>query len=161
MADTTSSYSVHPAPNANGHTNGVTLDDLAKRNYIRWDDKGVEHKPDDEDEDINEVVKQINTIQKVHWNMHRHCFSGTHARTHGIVKGTFVVHDDLPKHLKQGELFAQGGEYPTVCRYSTEPGDPGQDVSTLPCRLSVRTYKRSGSHPKPSWVCHEALQRAR
>lgn len=54
--------------------------------------------------------------------------TGTHARTQGIVKGTFVVSDDLPAHLKQGELFAKGGEYPVVARYSTEPGDPGLDV---------------------------------
>lgn len=129
MADTTSSLSVHPAPNTNGHTNGVSLSDLEKRNYIRWDSKGVEVVPDDEEEDIKAVAEQINCIQKAQWNIHRHCYSGTHARTHGIVKGTFVVHDDIPKHLKQGELFAQGGEYPVAARYSTEPGDPGLDVS--------------------------------
>ena len=53
---------------------------------------------------------------------------GTHARTHGVIKGKFIVPDNLPKHLKQTELFAQGGEFPCVCRYSTEPGDPGLDV---------------------------------
>ena len=36
--------------------------------------------------------------------------------------------DDLPKHLKQS-LFEHGGEYPVVARYSSEPGDPGLDVS--------------------------------
>ncbi len=25
-------------------------------------------------------------------------------------------------------MFAHGGEYPVVCRYSSEPGDPGLDV---------------------------------
>lgn len=53
---------------------------------------------------------------------------GTHARTQGIVKGKLVVPDDLPKHLKQ-TLFEHGGEYPIVARYSSEPGDPGLDVS--------------------------------
>jgi len=54
--------------------------------------------------------------------------SGTHARTQGLVKGKLIVEHDLPKHLKQS-LFADGGEYPVVCRYSSEPGDPGLDVS--------------------------------
>lgn len=53
--------------------------------------------------------------------------SGTHARTQGLVKGKLIVEHDLPKHLKQS-LFADGGEYPVFCRYSSEPGDPGLDV---------------------------------
>lgn len=134
MADTTSNLSVHPAPNKNGtqpDADGVTSEDLANRNYIRWDDSSVEKIPEGEEDDIRAVAEQINTIQKAQWNMHRHCYSGTHARTHGIVKGTFVVKDDLPKHLKQGPLFEKAGEYPVVCRYSTEPGDPGLDVRLL------------------------------
>ncbi|CAD6593397.1 MAG: hypothetical protein ASARMPREDX12_007128 [Alectoria sarmentosa] len=50
----------------------------------------------------------------------------THARTQGIVKGTLIVKDDLPKHLKQS-MFDHGGEHAVVCRYSSEPGDPGLD----------------------------------
>lgn len=131
LTDRTADFAVHPSPGArtNGNSKAVGEEDLSNRNYIRWDNEGVEKIPDGEEEDINAVAEQINAIQKAQWNMHRHCYSGTHARTHGIVKGTFVVHDDLPAHLKQGELFAQGGEYPVVCRYSTEPGDPGLDVS--------------------------------
>ncbi|KAF2233786.1 heme-dependent catalase [Viridothelium virens] len=104
-----------------------SLEDLEKRNYIRWDAKGVEEKPPNEDEDIQAVADQINTIQKAQYNMHRHCYSGTHARTHGIVKGKFIVPDDLSPHLKQTELFSHGGEYSIAARYSTEPGDPGLD----------------------------------
>lgn len=53
---------------------------------------------------------------------------GTHARTQGIVKGELVVEDDLPKYLKQS-MFVKAGKYPVLCRYSSEPGDPGLDVS--------------------------------
>ena len=53
--------------------------------------------------------------------------AGTHARTQGIVKGTLIVKDDLPKHLKQS-MFDHGGEHAVVCRYSSEPGDPGLDA---------------------------------
>ncbi|KAH7125747.1 hypothetical protein B0J11DRAFT_529157 [Dendryphion nanum] len=35
--------------------------------------------------------------------------------------------DDLPRHLKQTELFEKGGEFPVAARYSTEPGDSGLD----------------------------------
>ena len=53
--------------------------------------------------------------------------AGTHARTQGIVKGVLIVPDDLPKHLKQS-MFEHEGEHAVVCRYSSEPGDPGLDV---------------------------------
>ena len=52
---------------------------------------------------------------------------GTHARTQGLVKGKLVVLDNLPQHLRQS-MFTRAGEYPVVCRYSSEPGDPGLDV---------------------------------
>jgi len=48
------------------------------------------------------------------------------------VKGLLVVKDDLPKHLKQS-MFEKAGEYPVVCRYSSEPGDPGLDVRQRSC----------------------------
>ncbi|KAF2732428.1 heme-dependent catalase [Polyplosphaeria fusca] len=95
--------------------------------YVRWDAPGVEKLPPNEEEDINAVADQINLIQKAHWNKTRHAYSGTHARTHGIVKGKFIVEPDLPQHLKQTELFQNGGEFPVAARYSTEPGDPGLD----------------------------------
>ncbi|KAF2662167.1 heme-dependent catalase [Lophiostoma macrostomum CBS 122681] len=103
------------------------MTDLASRKYIRWDTPGVEKIPPGEEDDINAVADQINLIQKTHYNKTRHSYGGTHARTHGIVKGKFIVVDDLPDHLKQTELFEKGGEFPAVCRYSTEPGDPGLD----------------------------------
>ncbi|KAF2085960.1 heme-dependent catalase [Saccharata proteae CBS 121410] len=109
------------------HNKSADPQDLANRKYIRWDDKDVEVIPEGEQEDIQAVADMINEIQRAHWNNTRHCFSGTHARTQGVVKGKFIVDDDLPKHLKQTELFSKGGEYPVVCRYSSEPGDPGLD----------------------------------
>ena len=116
---------------------------MANRKYIHWQDEGVEKIPPNEAEDIQAVADQINAMQKAQYNSHRHCYtgktsisnekvwltivSGTHARTQGIVKGTLIVKDDLPKHLKQS-MFEHGGEHAVVCRYSSEPGDPGLDV---------------------------------
>ena len=52
------------------------LESLGKRNYVRWDTPGVEEKTPNEDEDIQTVADQINTIQKAQFNLHRHAFSG-------------------------------------------------------------------------------------
>lgn len=100
---------------------------MENRAYIKYS-PDLEKIPDGEAEDIQAVAKQLNDIQRAQYNVHRHCFSGTHARTQGIVKGKFIVPDDLPQHLKQGELFSKGGQYAVAARYSTEPGDPSLDV---------------------------------
>lgn len=106
----------------------VNKQHLEDRKYIRWDAVGVEKVPPNEEDDIKAVADMFNDIQRVFFNKTRHCFSGTHARTQGIVKGKLIVPDDLPQHLKQTELFSTGGEFPVACRYSSEPSDPGLDV---------------------------------
>ena len=101
---------------------------LEGRTYIKWNDNGVEKIPPNEEEDINAVAEMINAIQKATWNHTRHGYTGTHARTQGIVKGKIATEKILPPHLKQS-LFAEEREWPVICRYSSEPGDPGLDVS--------------------------------
>ncbi|KAI8960764.1 catalase-like domain-containing protein [Daldinia sp. FL1419] len=101
--------------------------DLTNRKYVPWEAKGVEIIPAGEEEDMRAVIAQIGEMQRRQYNKTRHCYGGTHARTQGIVKGRFVVPGDLPRHLKQSELFREAGEYPVACRYSSEPGDPGLD----------------------------------
>lgn len=103
---------------------------MENRSYIKYS-SDLEKIPAGEEDDIQAVAKQLTDIQRAQYNVHRHCFSGTHARTQGIVKGKFIVPNDLPQHLKQGEIFAKGREYPLAARYSTEPGDPSLDVSQI------------------------------
>lgn len=82
----------------------------------------VETVPADEQATIDKVVKQINLIQaaqamKVKESDEKpYTFTGTHARTHGIVKGTMTIATDLPAHLAQS-MFAVGGKtYPLAMR---------------------------------------------
>jgi hypothetical protein len=102
---------------------------LEGRKYIHWSDNGVEEIPPNEEADIKAVAEMINAIQKATWNRTRHGFSGTHARTQGIVKGKLATEKNLPVHLKQS-MFAEERDWPVLCRYSSEPGDPGLDVSS-------------------------------
>lgn len=73
----------------------------------------------------------------MNFNEHHHCLRGTHLKTQGVclvastrpgiinadyttqcVMGKFTVHDNLPEHLAQG-MFAKGGSYDMIMRYST------------------------------------------
>lgn len=49
---------------------------MAKREYIHWQDEGVEKIPPNEAEDIQAVADQINAMQKAQYNSHRHCYTG-------------------------------------------------------------------------------------
>jgi hypothetical protein len=60
-----------------------------------------------------------------------------HTRTQGIVKGTLVVEKSLLTHLKQS-MFAEEREWPILCRYSSELGDRGLDVSIYAIQLNLR-----------------------
>ncbi|KAF4944444.1 hypothetical protein FSARC_14677 [Fusarium sarcochroum] len=121
------------------------MTDLSNRNYIRWDAKGVEDIPPNEAEDIQNVIAKINETQRRFYEQNGHCFGGTHARTQGIVKGTLYVSDDLPSHLKQTELFAEAGEYPVICRYSSEPSDPKlDDRIPQPRGLAMKLFNVKG-----------------
>jgi hypothetical protein len=135
------------------------MTDLSDRKYIRWDAPGVEKIPPNEQEDIQEVVKMINHMQRAQFNKGRHCFGGTHARTQGLVKGKFIIEDKLPKHLKQTELFSKAGEYDVACRYSSEPGDPGLDVRDWKVSQKILLIVIPGSNPPTSWLCYEDFWR--
>lgn len=60
-----------------------------------------------------------NEIQYATWADHRHSYSGTHQKTHGVVKGELEILDNLPSHLAQA-MFARPGKYPAAIRHSTE-----------------------------------------
>ena len=130
---------------------------LEGRNYIKWDDPSVQSTPEDEDEDIKAVADMINEIQKAQYNSHRHCYTGTHARSQGIVKGTLKTEPNLPPHLKQS-MFAEEREWPVICRYSSEPGDPGLDVRVNAIVQEAVLTSYVGSHSPASRLCHESLR---
>ncbi|KAL7940807.1 heme-dependent catalase [Trichoderma barbatum] len=100
---------------------------MATREYIRWDSQGVEKIPEGEADDIQAVVKMFDRLHQAMFQMNSHAVSGTHGRSHVVVKGTFMVPGNLPSQLKQTELFAEAGEYPAVYRYSSALPDPNVD----------------------------------
>lgn len=120
------------------------MTDLAQRNYVKYS-PSLERKPANEDADIARVAEQINTMQRATFNSTRHGWSGTHARTQAILRGKLIVPDDLPAHLKQGELFSKGGEYEVVARISSELGIPGyDDRKSVPRGFALKVFGVEG-----------------
>lgn len=115
---------------------------MENRNYTKYS-PDLEKIPNGEAGDILAVAKQINDVQRTQFSIHRRGFTGTHIRTQGIIRGKFIVPDNFPAHLKQGELFAQGGEYEVATRYSTEPSDVSIDLSTSTSPIASRSLWQS------------------
>jgi catalase len=66
-----------------------------------------------------------------------HALRSVHAKSHGILKGTFEVLPGLPSALAQG-LLAKPATYPTVMRFSTIPGDLLDDSISTPRGLAIK-----------------------
>src|ERR1700709_2160935 len=66
-----------------------------------------------------------------------HALRSVHAKSHGILQGTFEVLPGLPSALAQG-LFAKPATYPTVMRFSTIPGDLLDDSISTPRGLAFK-----------------------
>jgi hypothetical protein len=52
--------------------------------YIAWNAPGVEVEQAGEREKIWEVSEQFKRFQMMNFNMHAHCFRGTHLKTQGV-----------------------------------------------------------------------------
>lgn len=53
------------------------MSDLPDRRYVRWDAEGVEKIPPNEEEYMDAVIKQINSIQQMNFDRDRHAYGGT------------------------------------------------------------------------------------
>ncbi|KAA2244087.1 catalase family protein [Salinarimonas soli] len=97
--------------------------------YLPYADD-VETIPAGESELIDEIIASLSSVSRVLDDRYRHAVRPSHGKSHGLLKGTLRVLDDLPEPLAQG-LFAAARTYPVAARISTEPGElMGDSVHT-------------------------------
>ncbi|PWN31903.1 heme-dependent catalase [Meira miltonrushii] len=124
-------------------------------NYIRWDQPGVEHGAGPEEEAaIDECCKLINESQRRVFNEHQHAFTGTHVKTHGVVKGNFEVLPNLPEHLAQS-FFAKPGSHPVALRFSTETTDLVPDHLPQPRGIGMKVFDVDGEKLREGMPNHK------
>ena len=91
----------------------------------------------DEAETNAALIETMGRISRTTFEHSGHAIRSVHAKSHGVLRGTLVVHPDLPPTLAQG-LFARAGEYEAVLRFSTLPGDILDDSVSTPRGLAVK-----------------------
>jgi hypothetical protein len=92
----------------------------------RRKDEGLglaEEKPlPDEEKYVQEIIDEMAAQMRNHFQPVRY-ERGGNSKTHGLVRGTFTVGDDVPSHMRHG-IFARPRSFPAWVRYS----GPGPDV---------------------------------
>lgn len=112
--------------------------------YLAWDAEGVETINPDEQEKVQRIKEVMERMQKHNFDLHRKAFRATHVKTQGIVKGTLQVHQDLPKHLRQGIFAEPGKTYDVAARYANEPYLLQRDQENGPRGLGLKVFGVTG-----------------
>ena len=76
----------------------------------------------DEEESLNKIIDQMMDQMRGRFKPSGY-ERGGNTKTHGIVRATVTIRDDLPEHCRKG-IFATPGTYPAYVRYS----GPGPNV---------------------------------
>ncbi len=76
----------------------------------------------DEAQSLDDIIDLMADQMRGHFKPGRY-ERGGNTKTHGLVRATFTVHEDIPEHCRKG-LFATPKSYPAWVRFS----GPGPDV---------------------------------
>jgi catalase len=98
---------------------------------------GMEHEEANEsvvDADLEAILKGI---RETTYKNSGHARRSLHAKSHGIVFGTFTVLESLPLVFAQG-LFGKEGNYKAVMRFSTLPGMILKDSVLMPRGVALK-----------------------
>jgi hypothetical protein len=119
----------------------------------------VEQPEPSEEEHIQRCIDSMYRTNAMTFDVHRHGYRATHAKSHGILRGTLTVHDGLPDELAQG-LFAAPADYPVVLRIATETGqlDDDRKPNARGCALKIFGVSGQTLHPTdPEHQVHDIL----
>ena len=111
-------------------------------NYLSYS-PAVEQPEPDEASTFEQLSATMQHITRTMASHYRHAYRPVHAKSHGVLVGTLTVHAGLPEPLAQG-LFGVPGNYPTILRFSTNPGDLLADSVSSPRGLAVKVLNVSG-----------------
>jgi catalase len=103
----------------------------------------VEQPEPDEAETIEGLTEQFKIILDTTSKDYGHAVRSVHAKGHGLAKGRLTVTDNLPPELAQG-MFARGGTYDAVLRFSTNAGDILDDAISLPRGVALKVMGVAG-----------------
>ena len=123
---------------------------------LPWTDD-VEQTQPDEAEHIRRCIDSMLRVNAMTFDLHRHGYRATHAKSHGFLRGTLTVHDDLPPELAQGLFAASGASHDVVVRLATESGQLDDDRKPNARGLSLKVFDVAGETLEEGSTTHDLL----
>lgn len=117
----------------------------------------VEQIQPDEAEHIRRCIDSMHRTNAMTFDRHRHGVRATHAKSHGILRGTLTVHGDLPVELAQGMFAARGSTHDVAVRLATESGQLDDDHKPNARGLSLKVLDVDGEMLEPGTTTQDLL----
>ena len=89
--------------------------------FLRYQDT-LERVPDGEPQAIADIIASMTRESEIVAARHGHAVRASHAKSHGLLKGTLEILPNLPEPYRQG-LFAAPGTHEVLVRLATGPGE--------------------------------------
>ena len=105
----------------------------------------VEQRLEGEQDIIEQLEKVLTEMQQTVEKNIGHATRATHSKATGFLKGELIIADDLPGELAQG-LFARGGRYEVLFRFSQGPSQPTSDKASGQRGMSLKVLGVNGPH---------------
>jgi len=83
----------------------------------------------DEEASLNDIIETMATYMRQHYQPGGY-ERGGNTKTHGIVRGEFIVRDDIPEHMRRG-VFAEPRTYRAWVRFSGPGPDLPRDIDDV------------------------------
>lgn len=128
----------------------MTADPGQATTYLRYG-PDVEVEQPGEAEDVAALREIFADLRAFAFEKHRHGLRDAHAKSHGVLRGTLRIHDDLPAELRQG-LFSKVRELPVIIRFSTAPGDIVPDGVGAARGMAIKVLDVDGEKALPEFA---------
>src|SRR4051812_47499149 len=92
---------------------------------------------EDEIETEEGLIHTLRGISETTFKDSGHATRSVHAKSHGLLRAQLIVPEGLPEILAQG-IFSKPGNWPTVMRISTIPGDILDDNVSTPRGMAIK-----------------------
>jgi hypothetical protein len=104
----------------------------------------VERPEEGEADTSRQLNEALHSILETTSKDYGHAVRSVHAKSHGLLDAELTIADDLSAELAQG-LFAEGGRYKVVMRFSTNPGDILDDSISVPRGVAIKVLGVEGA----------------
>lgn len=94
---------------------------MTATSFVRYQDS-IEHVPEGEQQAVDEIIASMTRESEIVAARHGHAVRASHAKSHGLLKGTLEILPNLPEPYRQG-LFATPGTHEVLVRLATGPGE--------------------------------------